>query len=138
MNDKNWLGAGKNGTVAISAHYGRSRVQNQEVDSTGVALDWNLPFSERVGISGEAFWGAVGLDDPRNDDLQSVKPRDWRTRNLASAVDAIYKFTPQFSVGAEVRSFRTDYFLTGARGTTHYEPRRSLFVLIGLEEANRK
>lgn len=177
VNDKNWLGAGKNGTVAISAHYGRSRVLNQEVDSTGVALDWNFPFSKRVGISGEAFWGrnlagfqagifqgynadwartnggqsiaggvrgietaggwlqigfipdiakdrlgiyaSVGLDDPRTDDLQSVTPRDWRTRNLAFAVDAIYKFTPQFSVGAEVRSFRTDYFLTGTRRTTH-------------------
>lgn len=61
--DKNWLGAKKVGAIGVSAHYGRSRVltgaQNirNDIDSVGVAADWNFPLHKRVVILGEAFTG---------------------------------------------------------------------------------
>lgn len=61
--DKNWLGSKKSGSFGVSAHYGRSRVltgvQNtrNDIDSVGVAADWNFPLHKRFIVSGEAFTG---------------------------------------------------------------------------------
>jgi len=61
LNDKNWFGSGKAGSIGVSAHYGRARVafvpQNINLEVAGVAGDWNLPFNKRVALTGEAFWG---------------------------------------------------------------------------------
>ena len=181
--DKNWLGTKKAGTIALSAHYGQSRVftgatnVRNDIDSVGAALDWNFPLAKRVSLAGEAFFGrnlggfqsgifqsynndfayrqgnslvaggvrsigtrggwiqlgitpklandrlglyaSIGLDDPNDLDLVSISTRDWRTRNLAYAFDAIYKVTPQLSIGAELRTFRTNYFISGVQNTNH-------------------
>ncbi len=69
---------------------------------------------ERLGI-----YGSVGIDDPVNSDLISLSHRDWRTRNLVFAASVIYKFTPQFAVGAEFRRFQTNYFYSGRRNSNH-------------------
>lgn len=181
--DKNWLGTKKAGSIGLSGHYGRSRVftgtanLRNDLESVGVALDWNFPIAARVSILGEAFfgrnlggfqsgvfqsynndfayrngtsvigggvraigtrggwtqiaftppvlqnrlgiYGSIGVDDPSNKDLVSISRRDWRTRNLAFAADLIYKFTPQFSIGAEVRRFRTNYFYSSRQNANH-------------------
>ncbi len=178
----NWLGVKKSGGIGLSGHYGRSKVitganVENEIESIGVALDWNFPLAARVTFAGEAFfgrnlggfqsgvfqsyntdfaymtgsnivpggvraigtrggwaqlgftppvlgdklslYGAVGVDDPRNRDLSSRTPRDWRTQNFSYAFDAVYKFTPQFSIGAEYRRLRTIYLLSGRRNADH-------------------
>lgn len=181
---KNLFGTKKPGSVGLSAHYGRSRVFTgatnikNDVDSIGVALDWNIPLHNRFNVSGEAFFGrdlggfqagvfqsynadfaylrggsriaggvraigtrggwmqigftppvskerlslyaSLGIDDPRNEDLISVTPRDFRSRNLSYALDLIYKFTPQLSFGAEFRRIQTDYLLSGRRNANHF------------------
>lgn len=183
FSEKNWFGSGKSGTIAVSGHYGQSRVFTgtanvaNDIDSAGAALDWNFPLSKRVSLVGEAFFGrnlggfqagvfqsyntdfayrlgttlvsggvrsigtrggwtqigitpnilndrlvlyaSIGIDDPKNDDLVSLSLREWRTRNLAYAFNAIYKFTPQFSIGFEARSLQTNYFFSGRRNVTH-------------------
>jgi hypothetical protein len=178
-----FLAAGKPGTIGVSAHYGRSRVfigtplTRYDVDSTGIAADWNVPLSRRVILVGEAFagknlagfqggifqgynpefaelqgntlvaagvrgirsrggwaqlgftppvakdrlsfYGSAGIDDPDDRDLVTLVPRDLRRRNLAWAFDAIYKVTPQFSVGFEYRGFNTHWTLSGRRTSNH-------------------
>lgn len=61
INDKNWLGLKKAGSIGLSGHYGRARVANtagnNKIDSAGLALDWNMPLFERVTFAGEAFTG---------------------------------------------------------------------------------
>ena len=181
---KNWFGSKNNGTIALSGHYGQSRVftgaanaTKNDIDSVGVALDWNFPLSNRIGLMGEAFfgrdlggfqggvfqgfnsdfasndggvivpggvraigtyggwlqlsvtppvlkdklsfYGSAGLDDPKDADLVSVTPKDWRLRNFAFSFNTIYKITRQFSIGAEVRSLRTNYFSSGVRWANH-------------------
>ncbi len=60
---KNIFNSKKPGSVGISGHYGRSAIftgtnnLRNDIDSVGLAVDWNLPLSKRVGISGEAFFG---------------------------------------------------------------------------------
>ncbi len=66
-----------------------------------------------------AFYGTVGLDDPDDADLTSVASRDWRMRNLAFAGEVIYKFSPQFQMGVEVRRFDTRYRLSRRRTAEH-------------------
>lgn len=185
--DKNWLGAKKNGSIGISGHYGRSRtatsfflsgtIPSQEVDSFGLAADWNFPLHARISFAGEAFfgrnlagfqagvfqglntefayrsgvaaasagargigtrggwtqlgftpdafkdrltvYGSIGIDDPRDEDLTTIFQSNFRTRNFAYAFNAIYKFTPQFQIGAEFRRFETQYFVTGERTSNH-------------------
>lgn len=179
--EANWFGTKKTGTIGVSGHYGQSRVTvgtvTGDVDSTGVALDWNFPLARRVSLIGEAFFGrdlagfqagvfqnyntdfayrngtvltaggvraigtrggwaqlgftpdafkdrltlyaSAGLDDPRNADLVSTTRRDFRSRNFSYAFDAIYKFTPQFSIGAEFRRMETSYFVSGKRAANH-------------------
>jgi hypothetical protein len=62
--DTNWLGAKKSGSVGLSGHYGQSRVFTgaaanieNDIDSIGVALDWDFPLAERLSLTGEAFFG---------------------------------------------------------------------------------
>lgn len=62
--DANWLGTKKAGYIGLSGHYGRSKVFTgptanieNDVDSTGVALDWSFPLAKRLAVSGEAFFG---------------------------------------------------------------------------------
>lgn len=59
----NWFGTKKTGSIAVSGHFGVSRVftgaanVRNDVGSVGVALDWSFPVFERVTIAGEAFFG---------------------------------------------------------------------------------
>lgn len=181
--DSNWFGTKKSGSIGLSGHYGRSRVFTgstnirNDIDSDGIALDWNFPISTRISVLGEAFtgenlggfqggvfqsynndfarrvgstlvpggvksiktrggwvqigftppvindrlsiYGSIGIDDPDNKDLVSISHRDWRTRNLAFAANTTYKFTPNFSVGAEFRRFQTNYFYSGRQNSNH-------------------
>ncbi|HEX8264758.1 MAG TPA: hypothetical protein VF596_04995 [Pyrinomonadaceae bacterium] len=66
--ETNWLGTKKNGAIGVSGHYGRSRSGNTffviaepnvsyEVDSFGLAVDWNFPLHARISFAGEAFFG---------------------------------------------------------------------------------
>lgn len=183
FSDGNFLSTGKPGTIGVSAHYGRSRVfsgsplTRYDIDSTGIAADWNIPLSRRIVLVGEAFtgknlagfqggifqgyntefatlqgstlvaagvrgirtrggwaqvgftppvandrlsfYGSAGIDDPDDRDLVTLVPRDLRRRNLAWAFDAIYKVTPQFSVGLEYRGFNTNWTLSGRRTSNH-------------------
>jgi hypothetical protein len=179
---KNWLGSKKAGSVGLSGHYGRSRVftgaaanVENDIDSLGVALDWNFPLHERVSLAGEAFfgrnlggfqagvfqsynndfayrsgglvvpggvraigtrggwmqlgftpdgfqnrlgiYGSIGIDDPRDADLTSRAPRDFRTQNFSYAFDLIYKFTPQFQLGGEFRGSKDADFIFSQRRT---------------------
>jgi hypothetical protein len=58
VSQKDWLGTKKAGSIGISGHYGRARVTNRnEVESTGVALDWSIPVITRLTWAGEAFFG---------------------------------------------------------------------------------
>ncbi|MFN6962935.1 MAG: cell envelope integrity protein TolA [Pyrinomonadaceae bacterium] len=65
------------------------------------------------------LYASIGLDDPRDRDLTSVSNINFRTRNLAFAFNTIYKFTPQFWLGAEYRRFNTRYVNTGRRVSDH-------------------
>lgn len=183
FSDKNWFDTKKPGSIGLSGHYGRSKVFTgmsnirNDIESVGVALDWNFPLAPRLRLLGEAFFGrnlggfqsgvfqsynndfayrtgtsvvaggvrsigthggwiqaeftlpvldnrfgiyaSVGIDDPSDRDLTSVSRREWRTRNLAMAANVVYKFTPQFSVGTEIRRFHTFYLLAGPQSVNH-------------------
>lgn len=60
---KNWFGSKKVGSIGFSGHYGRSKIPfgtpsaGAEVESYGLALDWNFPLHKRVSLSGEGFFG---------------------------------------------------------------------------------
>jgi hypothetical protein len=59
---KSAFGSGKPGAVGVSGHFGQSQVTPtggtaKDLDSTGGALDWSLPFGKHVLLSGEAFLG---------------------------------------------------------------------------------
>jgi hypothetical protein len=64
FNQKDWFGTKKTGSIGVSAHYGRSRVNSttapiieQDIDSYGAALDWNFPLHQRIVWSGEGVFG---------------------------------------------------------------------------------
>jgi hypothetical protein len=58
VSQKDWLGSAKPGSIGLSGHYGRTRVTaTNEIESTGVALDWSMPVSSRLTWSGEGFFG---------------------------------------------------------------------------------
>jgi len=180
---KNWFASKKNGSIGVSGHWGRLAANSGPAntrytdESWGVAADWNLPLSDIIAITGEAFtgqglggfqagvfqgvntdfayvqgnaatadgiraistrggwlqlaitprmkgnklgfYGTVGIDDPDDSVLTSVANRDWRTRNLGFAGEVIYKFTPQFQMGFEVRRFDTWYRLARRRTAEH-------------------
>jgi hypothetical protein len=78
-----------------------------------------LGFTPAVWQNRLGLYASVGIDDPRGRDLLTRTPRDFRRQNFAYAFDAIYKFTPQFQIGAEFRRFRTLHVLSGTRGADH-------------------
>ena len=57
----NWFGTKKAGSVGLSSQYGRARVANtptnNQIESLGVAADWNFPIVARLTVNGEAFFG---------------------------------------------------------------------------------
>lgn len=53
----NFLQSRKPGTLAVSGHVGRAKVNGSEIGSYALALDWNVPLTDRVGVTGEAFIG---------------------------------------------------------------------------------
>ena len=59
FNNANWLGTKKSGSIGISGQYGRARVantsSNNQIESVGVAADWNFPIVARLTVNGEAF-----------------------------------------------------------------------------------
>lgn len=90
------------------------------VRSIGTRGGWlQLGFVPDLAKDRLSLNASIGIDDPRNNDLLSLSLRDWRTRNLAVAFNSIYKITPQFSIAAEIRSFRTNYFYSGRKLSTH-------------------
>jgi hypothetical protein len=173
--DPNFLNTKKSGSVGLAGHYGKSRVYSgatrDDVDSYGIAVDWNMPLHARVQFAGEAFWGSnlggfqsgifqsingefsgnttgitgigtrggwiqigftppvakdrlsvygsIGIDDPDDSELVTLVPRDLRARNLTFAFDAIYKLTPQFSIGTEFRRMETRWTISGRRNASH-------------------
>lgn len=59
---KDWWGTKRSGSIGLSGHFGRSSLfvgssVEQDVDSVGLALDWNFPLHTRVSFAGEAFSG---------------------------------------------------------------------------------
>lgn len=184
FNEGNWFSTGKKGNIGLSGHFGRSRttstsapISEQDINSYGVAFDWNIPLHKRVMLIGETFYGrnlggfqagifqnyntdyavrqnnlltamgvqgiatfggwtqlgitpdfnkdklslyaSIGFDDPNNNDLISFRTRDFRSRNLSWALDAIYKFTPQIQFGFEFRQLNTDFSISGRRRANH-------------------
>ena len=62
VTSKSLFGSGKPAAVGVSGHYGQSQVtpsggSPKDLDSDGVALDWNLPLGKHVSLAGEAFFG---------------------------------------------------------------------------------
>src|SRR5215813_1540720 len=61
FSNANWLGTKKSGSVGFSSQYGRARVGNtagnKEIESDGMAADWNFPIVARLTLNGEAFFG---------------------------------------------------------------------------------
>ncbi len=61
FNDGNWLDTKKGGSIGFSGQYGRARVANtsgnNQIESVGVAADWNFPIVARLTVNGEAFFG---------------------------------------------------------------------------------
>ena len=61
--ERDWWGTKKAGSIGVSGHYGRSRFfvgpssVREDVESNGLALDWNFPLHARVTLAGEAFVG---------------------------------------------------------------------------------
>ena len=61
VNNVNWFGTKKSGSIGLSGQYGRARVANtagnNQVDALGLAADWNFPIVARLTVNGEAFFG---------------------------------------------------------------------------------
>jgi hypothetical protein len=66
-----------------------------------------------------SLYASVGLDDPNNKDLIGFRTRDFRSRNLSWAMDAIYKLTPQLHFGFEFRQLNTNFTNSGKRRANH-------------------
>ncbi|HMS43689.1 MAG TPA: hypothetical protein PKE69_25900 [Pyrinomonadaceae bacterium] len=67
-----------------------------------------------------SLYGAIGIDDPRDADLISRTPRDFRRQNFSFAFDAIYTFKSQFQIGGKFRRLQTLYYLCGKRNANHF------------------
>lgn len=65
------------------------------------------------------FYGSIGLDDPEDEDFISTQPKNFRTRNLAIAFDAIYKMTQYLQIGVEFRRMETTYTQSGLKRAHH-------------------
>ena len=90
------------------------------VRAIGTRGGWaQFGFTPPVSKDRLTIYGSIGVDEPRDKDLTSLTRRDLRTQNLSYAFDLIYKFTPQFSVGAEFRRFETLYLFSDKREANH-------------------
>lgn len=58
-------------------------------------------------------------DDPRDQDLVSATPTDWRLRNQMFAVNLINNITEQLSWGLEFRRLNTENLLSGKHSNNH-------------------
>ena len=91
------------------------------VRAIGTRGGWmQLGFTPAVRENRLGLYASIGIDDPRDRDLVTRTPRDFRRQNFSYAFDAIYKFTPQFQIGAEFRRLQTLYLLSGQRNANHY------------------
>ncbi len=92
--ETNFLGTKRAGSVAASVHYGRASAfvgtssLRREVDSWGVAADWNLPFSKIVALTGEAFIGQA-LGGFQSGVFQTINTDFARAQGVASTADGI-------------------------------------------------
>ncbi len=78
-------------------------------------LGWNLPaVDDKLTL-----YGSFGVEDPDNKDLVSINNRNFRTRNLGYAFDAIFQVTPMLSFGGEFRRLETSYFFTSKQEANH-------------------
>jgi len=91
-------------------------IQGIRTSGGWLQVGWNIPaFEDRLSI-----YGSFGIDDPRNGDLITVNGRNFRSRNLGYAFDAIYKISPQFSIGTEFRRLETNYILGNRADSNHF------------------
>lgn len=91
---KNWFASKKAGSIAASAHFGRSSVflgaanVRHDENSWGIAADWNLPLSDVVAITGEAFAGQ-GLGGFQAGIFQSLNTDFARIQGVASTAGGV-------------------------------------------------
>lgn len=70
---------------------------------------------------------AQTANQPKDEDLQKrvaqmeaeMNQMRKELANPAFAFDWIYRFSPQFQLGAELRRFQTDYFSSGRQNSNH-------------------
>ncbi len=100
-------------------------VENNVLTAKGVRGIESFGGWTQIGITPDfnkdklTLYASVGLDDPKNMNLVSFRPRDFRSRNFSWALDAIYKFTPQLQFGFEFRQLNTNYTISGKRRANH-------------------
>jgi hypothetical protein len=88
VNKKNWFDLEKPGSLGASVHYGRARFStlsdNNESDSFGLALDWNMPLTPHFTLAGESFFGR-NLGGFQSAVFQGINP-DYAFRKDASII----------------------------------------------------
>lgn len=90
------------------------------VTGIGTRGGWaQLGVTPKIARDKLTFYGSIGLDDPEDEDLVSAQPRNFRSRNLAIAFDAIYKMTQQLQIGVEFRRMETTFTQSGLRRAHH-------------------
>jgi hypothetical protein len=90
------------------------------VRGIGTRGGWmQLGFTPSITNDRLTVFGSIGIDDPRDEDLNSVSRTNYRKQNTVFALNAIYKLSPQLSIGAEYRRFATLYFINGRRTAEH-------------------
>lgn len=91
---KNWFASKKPGAIGLSGHYGRiatitGPASTRFTDASwGVAGDWNLPLSDVVAITGEAFVGQ-GLGGFQAGVFQGINPDFASIQGNAATADGI-------------------------------------------------
>jgi hypothetical protein len=90
------------------------------VRAIGTRGGWaQIGFTPDVAEDRLTFYGSFGIDDPRDEDLVSFSRTNYRKQNRVFAASAIYRFSPQFQIGAEYRRFETQYLFTSRRIANH-------------------
>jgi hypothetical protein len=94
------------GNVAQSAVVSAGRARG--INSTGgwIELHGEAPTGYQGSLKNFSMNGGVGVEDNRDQDLVIGA----RKRNQTYLVNGLYKFSPNFSVAAEYRHVRTDWF----------------------------
>jgi hypothetical protein len=78
-----------------------------------------IGFTPSIADDRLTLFGSIGVDDPRDEDLTSLSRTNFRKQNTVFALNAIYKLSPQLSIGAEYRRFATLYLISGRRTAEH-------------------